>query len=278
MKETLLSFNNGQFKVVYSGVLGNRNLVAQTLQTLYSTDLGRAAVQTALTQVEGGTLTISDTNDIQTSYNQSEATINFNRNSLEKTRIIVNDGSLVSLDLVSTFFHEIVHAIQNADVSNLPKHTRDILFEKPATELTNLFRKTHQGVDGQKLRDFSQRNNEPTDQPSVPNGIGNVATTIADPEARGEFVRAIEDHMPNEYWQNFKKFFGFETTSKGPLSLDTGASGIQFPEEVPEEFNTSGPSLKPIETLCFGAGTSIDMADGTQKPIEQIEIGDEVMA
>ena len=32
------------------------------------------------------------------------------------------------------------------------------------------------------------------------------------------------------------------------------------------------------EQRCFAAGTQIDMADGTQKPIETIEIGDEVLA
>jgi hypothetical protein len=35
---------------------------------------------------------------------------------------------------------------------------------------------------------------------------------------------------------------------------------------------------KPDTGLCFAAGTPVDMADGSKKPIEQIKIGDEVMA
>ena len=32
------------------------------------------------------------------------------------------------------------------------------------------------------------------------------------------------------------------------------------------------------ERFCFAAGTLIDMADGTQRPIEQIKVGDRVVA
>ena len=36
--------------------------------------------------------------------------------------------------------------------------------------------------------------------------------------------------------------------------------------------------LEQRELRCFSAGTLIDMADGTRKPIEQVEVGDEVLA
>ncbi|WP_025897280.1 Hint domain-containing protein [Sneathiella glossodoripedis] len=45
----------------------------------------------------------------------------------------------------------------------------------------------------------------------------------------------------------------------------------------PEDVKSNGKIFKPIER-CFSAGTLIDMADGSQKPIESIEIGNEVAA
>ncbi|CAN0534530.1 unnamed protein product, partial [Laminaria digitata] len=41
---------------------------------------------------------------------------------------------------------------------------------------------------------------------------------------------------------------------------------------VPEKYKY------PADAFCFVAGTMVDMADGTQKPIEKISIGDQVMA
>tara|TARA_R110002049_G_scaffold287479_2_gene469517 strand:- start:193 stop:1194 length:1002 start_codon:yes stop_codon:yes gene_type:complete len=51
-------------------------------------------------------------------------------------------------------------------------------------------------------------------------------------------------------------------------------------EQTGEDIFEKSPRLKELlETgHCFSAGTLIDMADGSQKPIEQIEVGDEVLS
>ncbi|NCQ79423.1 MAG: hypothetical protein GPI99_15230 [Microcystis aeruginosa W13-15] len=42
--------------------------------------------------------------------------------------------------------------------------------------------------------------------------------------------------------------------------------------------NEKGEVIQPLTQYCFAAGTPILMSDGTYKPIEQVKIGDEVMA
>ena len=59
----------------------------------------------------------------------------------------------------------------------------------------------------------------------------------------------------------------------GEYSQEALATLLEFDEEVKRLQGELDPDQR-----CFSAGTLIDMADGTQKPIEQIEVGDEVLA
>ena len=80
-----------------------------------------------------------------------------------------------------------------------------------------------------------------------------------------------------------------------PYSTDSGAAPLNraiTPREfgrAPGMFTPGGPPLDPIPApppkppidppiMCFVAGTKVDMADGTKKVIENIAIGDEVLA
>ncbi|MGB0632080.1 MAG: hypothetical protein ACPGRZ_15430 [Alphaproteobacteria bacterium] len=53
---------------------------------------------------------------------------------------------------------------------------------------------------------------------------------------------------------------------------------VSEPELAIEDKNGNLVVRKDPDPSCFVAGTPVDMADGSRKPIERIEIGDEVMA
>ena len=58
--------------------------------------------------------------------------------------------------------------------------------------------------------------------------------------------------------------------------LDNAKQQLKNLGYTDEEINYEIP--ENAEIRCFSAGTLIDMADGSRKPIEQIEVGDEVLA
>ncbi len=78
-----------------------------------------------------------------------------------------------------------------------------------------------------------------------------------------------------------------------PYSTDSGAAplnraitprafgtapGFEPKQPVPLPIDPPGGIVPPPPIMCFVAGTKIDMADGTKKVIENIAIGDEVLA
>ena len=68
------------------------------------------------------------------------------------------------------------------------------------------------------------------------------------------------DNLPDGFKAKFDYFGNF--------------TGVEFEEDDDEVIETNGEENEK----CFAAGTQIDMADGTQKPIETIQVGDKVMA
>tara|TARA_R110002049_G_scaffold250891_2_gene425284 strand:- start:2976 stop:3827 length:852 start_codon:yes stop_codon:yes gene_type:complete len=89
-------------------------------------------------------------------------------------------------------------------------------------------------------------------------------------------------YLPTSFWSpdgGLNTFVGDETNM-----LDVMAELNRLRNEEDENFQSEADDavkdakINAEEGRCFSAGTLIDMADGTQKPIEQIEVGDEVLA
>lgn len=62
----------------------------------------------------------------------------------------------------------------------------------------------------------------------------------------------------------------------GIINPPTGLANPEAPYPSSAPGNTPPP--EDIKDLCFAAGTPIEMADGTTKPIEDVRLGDKVMA
>jgi len=79
--------------------------------------------------------------------------------------------------------------------------------------------------------------------------------------------------------------FGLSEEAKADAALENFKSSVHTTEDgrvflgdAEDDFVSEVKPLDAPDNFCFVAGTLVDMADGTQKPIEQIKIGDEVMA
>jgi RHS repeat-associated protein len=68
-----------------------------------------------------------------------------------------------------------------------------------------------------------------------------------------------------------------EACRLGGLFLDSIAAISNGDPEDPSTFFASGSS-EEFANICFAAGTPVLMADGTSKPIEQVQAGDQVLA
>lgn len=105
----------------------------------------------------------------------------------------------------------------------------------------------------------------------------------------------------NEYGSNFSRNHNIPDTNSADFQLYSEAKAIvDRYQKLQEQQSTEGnpfetdspPSLADLveeallkdendeneKNRCFAAGTQIDMADGSRKPIETIKVGDEVMA
>lgn len=80
---------------------------------------------------------------------------------------------------------------------------------------------------------------------------------------------------PNELMQNFMDAYAEHDVIIG-TDIENLGEALKAVDENPE----AGVLFEQeeIDSKCFAAGTLIDMADGSQKPIETIEIGDNVLS
>lgn len=87
----------------------------------------------------------------------------------------------------------------------------------------------------------------------------------------------LESQNSNSVFASFLRLFGVD--ERDVPGLDFSSSII--PGAQRDIFDKNQQIDRPSaedQNFCFVAGTMVDMADGTQKPIEQITIGDQVMA
>ncbi len=123
------------------------------------------------------------------------------------------------------------------------------------------------------------------------------------PEVKADIVQRVQESMVHGYSGNPDVIGDYVRTDDGRWALNVaGLGNIQYADAetskvlddrrdarlkidaVEEELEEDDPHLtedmkkRLVNDRCFAAGTFIDMADGTQKPIETIEVGDEVLA
>jgi hypothetical protein len=133
--------------------------------------------------------------------------------------------------------------------------------------------------------------------------IGNETTIVGNPTGFNTAQRQVEILENGDYFLTETQKFGtsefttvYKRVSKYGEVLeeatyrDTGGGSLVINGRVYSRIEGSKLLGKVVEDVkakdedeldgnrCFAAGTLIDMADGTQKPIETIEVGDEVLA
>ena len=126
-------------------------------------------------------------------------------------------------------------------------------------------------IEHAEIRVFDDNFDFDSDDPATE--ISNtISESIVDPNGVGETIeiqyrgggRAVTNYSNSDYHSDLN---------------DASEERITLVEAAVEYADKIVPALrKRLSDQCFAAGTMIQMADGTEKPIEQIRVGDQVMS